>query len=178
MAAPPTPDALNESPPAQSPVSRPIRLACSACSCSSATWDRKEQGCGECGCFPPASGAFRDFWTRVRPWRSTARLHFVQNVRHHYDVPDGQQSLGVYSDALRAGMRRKAQAYPGHNMRSTVFLPNMTCLKPLWMHCVLLWPMYVYTCLTSRKLPSNLLQFAAGHVLTCGHTVQDSEIHG
>ena len=40
------------------------------CSCSSATWDRKEQGCGWCDCFPPASGAFQVtvFWPCVHSY--------------------------------------------------------------------------------------------------------------
>ena len=49
---------------------------------------------------------------------------------------------------------------------------------PLWINCVLLLPLSVYICLTSRKLPRNLLRFAAGLVLSCWYIVHDKSSAG
>ena len=47
--------------------------------------------------------------SRISGRVSTAMSRFVQDMPIHFEVPDGQTSLGVYSDRLRAGMKRRAQ---------------------------------------------------------------------
>ena len=47
---------------------------------------------------------------------STAMARFIQDVRSTYDMPAGLHSLGIYSDELRTGIKRKAQTHTSHNM--------------------------------------------------------------
>ena len=47
--------------------------------------------------------------SRISGLVSTAMSRFVQDMPIHFEVPDGHPSLRVYSDRLRAGMKRRAQ---------------------------------------------------------------------
>ena len=49
--------------------------------------------------------------SRISERVSTAMSRFVQDMPIHFEMSDGKTTLEVYSDILRAGMKRRAQHF-------------------------------------------------------------------